>query len=218
MGFVGTGDLRLDTNGSLILPLVGGDVVQPAPIVYQEIAGRLRALKGAYRLLGEREVGFAVASHDETKRLVIDPVLSYSTYLGGSGNDEGFGIAVGAAGSADVTGWAESADFPTVNPAQPQLRGAGDAFVAKLSPDGSGLIYSTYLGGSAYDAGYSIAVDVDGDAYVAGPSGSDLLYSTYLGGSGAEGSGGIAVDAMGQAYLAGSTSSADFPTVNPAQP
>ncbi len=248
MGFEGTGDLRLDTNGSLILPLVGGDVVQPAPIVYQEIAGRLRPLKGAYRLLGEREVGFAVASHDETKRLVIDPVLSYSTYLGGSGNDEGFGIAVDAAGSAYVTGWAESADFPTVNPAQPQLRGAGDAFVAKLSPDGSGLIYSTYLGGSAYDAGYSIAVDVDGDAYVAGttgstdfptvnalqpafgggssdafvaklsPSGSDLLYSTYLGGSGAEGSGGIAVDAMGQAYLAGSTSSADFPTVNPAQP
>src|SRR5437867_3701635 len=72
----------------------------------------------------------------------------------------------------DASGWTESADFPTANPLRPQALGGGEAFVAKLSPDGSGLIYSTYLGGSAYDAGYSIAVDADGDAYVAGTTGS----------------------------------------------
>src|SRR3989454_8208235 len=248
VGFEGTGDPRLDTNGHLILPLDGGEVVQHAPVVYQEIAGQRRAIKGAYRLVGEREVGFAVAPHDETEPLVIDPVLSYSTYLGGSGSESGFAIAVDAAGSAYVTGWTESADFPTANPMQPQPRGGGDAFVAKLRPDGSNLLYSTYLGGSGYDSGSSIAVDADGDAYVAGatgstdfptvnplqpafgggnsdafvaklsPAGSDLLSSTYLGGSGTEGGGGLPVDAMGQAYLAGSTSSADFPTVNPMQP
>jgi hypothetical protein len=172
--------------------------------------------------------------------------LVYSTYLGGSGTDFGFGIAVDAAGHADVTGSAESTDFPTASPLQPVLGGRQDAFVAKLTLDGSALVYSTYLGGSSHDQGVGIAVDAAGHAYVTGntdsnfptasplqpvfggsfdafvakltPDGSALVYSTYLGGSSGDEGRGIAVDAGGSAYITGSTYSTDFPTANPLQP
>ncbi len=170
--------------------------------------------------------------------------LVYSTYLGGSGNDgNGWGhIAVDSTGNAYVTGWTESTDFPTVNPLQAAYGGGGDAFVAKINPTGSALVYSTYLGGSSYDGGFGIAVDGAGNAYVAcqtsstdfptanplqptygggsddaavaeiNPTGSALVYSTYLGGSGADYAQGIALDSAGNAYVVGQTYSTDFPT------
>jgi len=171
--------------------------------------------------------------------------LVYSTYLGsGSGYNFGRGIAVDAAGNAYVTGETRSSDFPTT-PGAFQSAKAGpreNAFVTKLDPTGSALVYSTYLGGSTYDTGTGIAVDADGNAYVTGnagsanfpttlgafqpilggsldafvtklnPAGSALVYSTYLGGSGQENNGGIAVDAIGNAYVTGATQSANFPT------
>jgi hypothetical protein len=94
--------------------------------------------------------------------------LVYSTYLGGSAQDQGRGIAVDSAGNAYITGQTISSDFPTKNPLQPGYHGNYDAFVAKINPAGSALVYSTYLGGSGGDGGFGIAVDSVGDAYVTG--------------------------------------------------
>jgi hypothetical protein len=177
--------------------------------------------------------------------------LVYSTYLGGSNEEFGNGIAVDGSGSAYVTGCTASTDFPTKNPLQPSYGGGtspyacGDAFVTKIDPEGSALVYSTYLGGSLNDYGSGIAVDSSGNAYVTGntdsknfpavsllqkrgglndafiaklnPAGSALLYSTYLGGIGNDYGLGIAVDSAGDAYVAGMTNSSDFPTKNPLQ-
>jgi hypothetical protein len=173
--------------------------------------------------------------------------LVYSTHLGGSGVDRGFRIAVDNAGNAYVTGDTDSPDFPTVNALQPAIGGSSDAFVAKVNPSGTALVYSTYLGGSGIDGGTAIAVDGAGSAYVTGftgstnfptasplqqanaggtwdafvakvnPSGSALEYSTYLGGSGTDSGFGIAVDSGGNAYVMGVTDSTNFPTVGPLQ-
>jgi hypothetical protein len=170
--------------------------------------------------------------------------LLYSTYLGGKDHDIGHGIAVDGNGNAYVTGQTGSSDFPVINSFQETRGGTYDAFVAKLSPTGGELLYSTYLGGTSGDYGYDIEVDIDGNAYITGdtssnnfpmvnparwafsggyfdafvaklsPTGSDLLYSTYLGGKGADYSRGIAVDTGGNSYVAGQTSSTDFPIAN----
>jgi hypothetical protein len=127
-----------------------------------------------------------VAGYDPQKPLVIDPVLSYSTYLGGSGFDYGSGVAVDSAGNAYVTGYTNSADFPLVSPARaaPAGRSCGtdpdtypcfDAFVAKVNPTGSAIVYSTYFGGSGEDSGSKIAVDSLGNAYVTGYTNSTDL-------------------------------------------
>jgi len=168
--------------------------------------------------------------------------LAYSTYLGGSSYDSGYGIAVDSSGSAYVTGLTHSANFPiTVGAFQTTFGSNNDAFVSKLNPAGSALIYSTYLGGSSNDQGSAIAVDSTGSAYVTGstgsanfpitagafqptfvggvdafvsklnPAGSALVYSTYLGGSSTDNGQGIAVDSSGSAYITGFTSSANFP-------
>lgn len=117
-----------------------------------------------------RPVGFAVGGYDHFLPLVIDPVLSlsYSTYLGGSGGENGFAIAVDGAGSAYVTGNTGSRNFPTKNPLQLSYSGSTDAFVAKLNSAGTALVYSTYLGGSGGERAYAIAVDSSGEAYVTG--------------------------------------------------
>ncbi|MDQ3704446.1 MAG: SBBP repeat-containing protein, partial [Chloroflexota bacterium] len=170
--------------------------------------------------------------------------LVYSTYLGGSGRDDGKSIAVDASGNAYVIGYTESTNFPTLNPYQGDQDYA-DAFVTKLGASGSALVYSTYLGGSDNDYGYGIAVDASGNAYVTGTafstnfpilgpyqgdqgggdafvtklgaSGSALVYSTYLGGSDHDDGTGIAVDASGNAYVTGGTNSANFPILGPYQ-
>jgi hypothetical protein len=170
--------------------------------------------------------------------------LVYSTYLGGTQFDGGSKIAVDAAGNAYVTGMTRSIDFPTANAFQPSYAGSSsssDAFVAKVNPTGTVLVYSTYLGGAAFDEGTGIAVDMGGNAYVTGstssadfpttagafqpafggtrdtfvakltPAGS-LVYSTYLGGSAGEYGNAVAVDDEGNVYVAGSTQSRNFPT------
>src|SRR5262249_17863387 len=94
--------------------------------------------------------------------------IIYSTYLGGVGDDSANGIAVDSSGAAYVTGNTTSSDFNTRNPLQTASRGGSEAFVAKLSPNGSQLMYSTYLGGSGEDVGYGIAADSAGAAYLTG--------------------------------------------------
>jgi hypothetical protein len=114
--------------------------------------------------------------------------LVYSTYLGGSNDDNGNGIAVDSAGRVYITGNTNSTDFPTINAIQPSIGGNTDAFVTKLNPSGSGLVYSTYLGGNGYEYGYGIAADNSGAAYVAGATGSSSfptvnpIQGSYAGG------------------------------------
>jgi hypothetical protein len=174
-------------------------------------------------------------------KLTAAGALSYSTYFGGNGIDEGHGIAVDSSGAAYVGGLTTSTNFPLQSPIQASSKGGYDAFVAKIAPAGNALIYSTYLGGAQDDQALALAVDSSGSAYVTGPTGSadfpvvsayqstykfgdafvaklapsgaSLVYSTYLGGSSGESSFGIAVDSAGSAYVTGRTLSADFPVV-----
>ena len=171
----------------------------------------------------------------------------YSTYLGGSDEDGGSGIAVDSEGTAYVTGSAKSNDFPLQNPIPGAYTGERDAFITKVSSSGSVLVYSTYLGGSEYDISHDITVDSEGAVYVTGisfstdfptqnpiqgsfggglwdafitkinPSGNALVYSTLLGGSSFDSCYGIAVDSEGAVYVTGYSYSTDFPTHNPIQ-
>lgn len=240
----GASKLRLE-HGDLVLSSAGGDVRLRCPRSYQEVNGTKQEIRGHY-VMKKNEVGFQVASYDRRRALVIDPVLAYSTYLGGSGDDDPFAITIDLAGNAYVTGTTSSLDFPTANALQPANHGGGDVFVTKISPDGTGLVYSTYLGGSSVEIGRSIAVDSTG-IYVTGvtlsfdfptfnpfqptlhgavnafvtkinAAGNALVYSTYLGGSNYDDAWGIAVDAVGNAHVRGDTRSTDFPVKNAIQP
>jgi hypothetical protein len=170
-------DSKIDPSGDLVVKTDGGEIRFQKPVVYQPPInngqrttdyGQRTPVDGRYVLHASNQVGFKVGSYDRTRPLFIDPVLSYSTYLGGSGVDSGAGIAVDSAGNAYVTGTTGSTDFPTANPLQATNHGSGDAFVTKLNAAGSALVYSTYLGGSGSDQGNGIAVDSSGDAYVTG--------------------------------------------------
>ena len=219
-------------------------------LVYQtdgeSLAATRRSVDSKYVLTRDKRVHFKIAAYDKTKPLIIDPVLTYSTYLG-NGSEIGMDVAVDASGNAYIAGTTNSASFPiTAGAYQPVLQGGcinsicGDVFVAKLDPSGSILLYSTFLGGSGGDYASSIAVDSAGNAYITGatnstdfplsnplqasygggpsdafvaklpPSGSSLIYSGYLGGAGQDQGTALAVDSSGSAYVVGSTSSASF--------
>jgi Beta-propeller repeat len=178
LGFDGGKPMEVDSRGDLVLRAAGGEVRQHRPVVYQEANGHKQEIAGRYVLNGEREVSFELAAYDRTRPLVIDPVVTYSTFLGGSGGEFPFSIAADAAGNAYLTGETSSLDFPTVNPLDPtpgngQSTGGGDVFVTKLDPAGSTLLYSTYLGGGNHEQGRGIAIDDHGNAYVTG-----ITYST----------------------------------------
>jgi hypothetical protein len=168
----GAQSMTLDANGNLVLHTPGGDVIEEAPVVYQEVNGVRQDVAGRYVLEDNNQVGFAVGAYDAGLPLTIDPILSYSTYLGGSGGNQGAGIAVDSAGNAYVTGFTSSTNFPTANPLRGTLDGTSDVFVSKLNAQGSALVYSTYLGGSGSDLGNAIAVDARGDAYLTGQTDS----------------------------------------------
>jgi hypothetical protein len=250
LAFSGSQEVSLGVDGDLILATAGGELRQHKPVVYQEVKGKRVEVGGRYTINAKREVGFEIAEYDTGLPLVIDPVLSYSTYLGGNDNDAGFGITVDSLGNAYVTGVTNSANFPAVN-SLPHGPENAYTFITKLNAAGSALVYSTYVGGlggaSSFELGNSIAVDSVGNAYVTGstfatdfptvnayqnsrnggrdafalklsPTGSMLVYSTYLGGNADDEGRGIAVDATGNAYVIGRTVSTDFPTTNALQP
>src|SRR5438876_4862150 len=156
LAFEGMDGVAIDGLGDLVLRADGGGVRLRKPFVYQEQDGQRAVIPTRYVLKAERQVAFEVAAYDATKPLIIDPVLAYSTYLGGTGGDQGSGIAVDVAGNAYVTGSTGSIDFPTTAGA---FGGGGvDAFVTKLNPTGTALVYSTYLGGNSFDSGNAITV------------------------------------------------------------
>lgn len=268
--FEGAEGLSLEADGNLVLTTKGGELRLQKPVIYQDIDGERRKVDGGFVIEGganakvikhetaqlANTISFHVAAYDPTKPLIIDPELVYSTYLGGSdGKDKrtgmpffgeyAAGVAVDSGGNALVVGTTWSMDFPKRNARYPSNRGSQDVFVTKFDPSGH-VVYSTYLGGSEWDAGADIAVDAQGNAYVTGttyssnfpkqnarypkrwgaydafvtkfnPTGQ-ILYSTYLGGHGGDNGIGIATDRDGNAYITGLTNSSDFLTVNARYP
>jgi len=177
--FEGVEGLRIDAQGDLLLSVAGGEIRQHKPLVYQTVDGVRQELAGGYVLKDLQTVGFEVSQHDPSQPLVIDPILSYSTYLGGKNGDIGWDIAVDPDGSAYVAGETLSVLTGLITPGAFQTHYAGglvdhtnliggDAFVAKLNPVGSALVYMTYLGGSGDDAADAIAVDGQGNACLTG--------------------------------------------------
>ena len=168
----GADSVTLDTkSGELVLHTSAGEVRQAKPVIYQDIDGARRPVAGGFVLNGDR-VSFEVGDYDRGLPLVIDPVIAYSAQFGGTGSEDVADIAVDRSGSAYVVGVTDSVDFPTRNPLQAApatgVPPAPDMFVTKLTPDGSALDYSTYLGGTKNEIAGGIAVDATGAAYVAG--------------------------------------------------
>jgi len=242
----GAKEIHVDTNGDLVLKTTSGELHFEMPVVYQEFNGRRIIVDGGYVVNDPTHFSFHVAHYDPAKPLVIDPVLVYSTYVGGSGFDQPAGIAVDSTGGTYVAGFTDSPDFPLA--ALGSLpTGTNHVFIAKLDPSGSHLVYADYVGGSGSDYGYALALDSANEVYVTGNTqssdfptvnpyqasllgayntfltrisadGSSLLYSTYLGGDSYDQPSGIGIDAIGEVHVAGITTSRNFPVVNAYQP
>ena len=240
IAFEGAHKITVDSAGDLLLSTAVGEIRQLKPIVYQEdVNGTRHEVAASYRV-DRDDVRFEVGAYDKGLPLIIDPILVYSSFLGGTSLDQGLGIAVDSQGSAYLTGTTFSPNFPLASALQSTKDAATDAFVAKLNPAGTALVYSTYLGGNGDDTGNAIAVDSQGSAYVTGvtgsgsfpttpgvfqdakdglvdgfvtklnPAGSALEYSTFTGGDNSDTAFGIALDAGNRAYVVGRTDSTRF--------
>ena len=169
VAFQGAEAMSLGNHGELILRTALGDLVQPRPYIYQEVNGRRQQVDGRYALRGKNEVGFVLGRYDRNLPLVIDPVLVWSTYLGGSIEDYAYHVAVDSSGNTYLTGTTGSTNFPTVNPIQGTKAYDWDTFVTKINAAGTAIVYSTFLGGNGWNEyGLGIFVDSSGNAYVTG--------------------------------------------------
>ncbi len=223
----------LADNGDIVLKTGAGEVRQRKPRVWQDIHGRRAEVECRYVLAESGRVGFVLSNYDQSAELIVDPVISYSTYLGGTAQENLGAVAVDGSGYAYVTGSTSSADFPVTSGT---FHGNSDVFVTKFNPSGTGLVYSTFIGGTSQETGRGIALDNAGNAYVTGDTFSsnfpftvgqigqgqhafalklgttgNIVYATALAGNSFETGAAIAVDASGSAYVAGSTSSPNFP-------
>ena len=242
--FQGAKHLALDGEGRLHLRVGDREVIQNAPVMYQDIDGARHEIAGRYTVDGSR-IRFRIGNYDRTQPLIIDPVLVYSTYFGQPGFETYIHSAVDPAGNVFITAYPGIKTLATL---QFSPGGGTDISVAKFSPDGQTLLFSIYFGSSGLDYPRGIATDPLGNVYVLGwagsndfpivnavqptqggcvdlfvskisADGSQLLYSTFYGGSGCEfGGDAIAVDSLGQALVVANTQSHDFPVVNAYQP
>jgi len=240
LAFDGISGLSVGPQGRLLLETPQGVLCLNKPRVYQRGEHGRVGVAGGYEIAANGEVRFRLADYDPSRAVVIDPVLVWSTFLGGMGADVANGVAIDDEGFVYVAGSTNSADIQTASPLQPR-GGGNDAYVAKIAPDGETLIFATYLGGLSEDFGANIAVDEEGRIYVCGttsspdfpvtpgslqtsiagandgfvarltPDGSDLSYSTFLGGASDDFALRMEADADGNAYVAGGTESGDFP-------
>lgn len=260
--FEGMDRLDIDAAGDLVLTVAGEELRLDRPVAYQDVLGVRLEVEASFRLLDERTVGFAVGPYDPDRPLVIDPIIRYSTYLGGSQDDTAWAVAVNAAGEAYVAGETLSEELREdwilpVGAYQASYGGGthvdgrrigGDAFLVKLNTNG-GRIFLTYLGGSGDDAALDVVTDAAGNAYVAGftdstnfpvtpgaartnligepitkyqvhpldafvakigPAGTNLIYSTYVGTTNDDVAFALAVDGAGAAYVSGYTQSSNY--------
>ncbi len=184
LAYRGAKSLSVDSDGNLIIHTPVGNITDTRPVTYQMVKGKRIAVASRFapKPTSKLSYGFSVGSYDHSRELILDPGLVYSTFLGGTADDAGNGIAVDSAGQAYVTGNTYSANFPTTAGAFDQTYngssgwpyGGGDVFITKLNSSGSALVYSTYLGGSLDEPvfGASIAIDGEGYAYVTGTTDS----------------------------------------------
>jgi uncharacterized protein (TIGR03437 family) len=241
--------IRVAISGADALKIDGGDLLIQAggrwlrhakPRIYQRTATGQVGVEGRYAILSNGEVRIDLDRYDSTRPLVIDPRIVYSTLLGGDDVDQIRSIAVDSQGNVYVTGSAGSSNFPGSSSPNTRTRTqyASDAYVAKIDPTGSKLLYTAFFGSPSYDdGGTAIAMDAAGNAFVTGttaspdfpvtsnavqkkgeifllkldPSGSKLLYSTLFGGSRHDYAQALAINATGHAVVAGYTGSTDFP-------
>ena len=189
----GVEEINILADGSLFIDTELGELSEAPPIAYQEINGQQIEVEVAYKLLENNQVGFNIGEYNQDYELIIDPIIEYSTLIGGNGFDRGNGIAVDVAGNIYITGDTTSIDFPTLNAIQPEFNGGGvvfnnDTFVTKLDQNGT-ILWSTYFGGSNDEFGIDIAVDVAGGVYVTGNTNSldfltvNAFQTAYGGGS-----------------------------------
>ncbi|HHT9105979.1 MAG TPA: beta strand repeat-containing protein [Candidatus Wujingus californicus] len=203
--YQGVDGIEINKDGDLEISLKGGKIIQKKPYIYQEIDGKKVSVEGRFKIENSKFraansksriqnqkfiYSFRVASYDRRYPLVVDPALVYSTYLGGSGSDQGCGIAVDSSGNAYITGFTASIDFPTASAAYPNNAGGTyETFVTKLNDSGSSLVFSTYIGGSDSDQGYGVAVDSSGNVIITGLTAStdfpvlSAIYGSYNGGT-----------------------------------
>ena len=241
----GADRLSIASNGDLSLSKGTDEIRLQAPIIYQDFHGMHIPVTGQYSVRNSTHVSFALGAYDKTMPLVIDPVLVYGTFLGGLANDQAIGIGVDTNGSAYVTGWTQSSNFPLAGQNGPPPAGT-NIFVAKLDVSGSSLVYADYIGGNSDDNPTAMVMDSSNHVFITGNTysgdfpvvnpyqannaggqdafvtevssdGASLVYSTYLGGNNSEYGSGIAVDSTGNIYVAGYTYSQDFPTANAVQ-
>jgi len=240
--YEGADNIFIGASGRLHISTPYGEMIEDAPYSYQRRGSELVEIESFYSIR-EGRVEFSLGPYDRTEELVIDPLL-YSTYVGGSLVDEpGDAIVLDDEGNAYVIGLTRSADFPNTTGSYDNTHNDNwDVVVFKLDTDGSDLIYSTYLGGSDEERGFSLTIDVENNVYLTGHSksmdfpvtdgcyddvhdgegdvfvtkmnhnGSSLLYSTYVGGGSWDRGWDITLDSDLNAYVTGDTSSADFPT------
>src|ERR1035438_3520593 len=242
LAFQGIDEMRID-GGDLVLKTAWGELRHRRPRIYQMRNGRRSEIAGKFVIRGPKEAGFETGPYDAGSTLVIDPVMAYGTYIGGTGTDSAWAVAVDSAGAAYVVGETWPVNFPKTFTIS-NSSGNGDAFIVKLNPSGTGILYATYFGGSARDSARGVAVDSAGNAYVTGftnssdfpatagayrsPSlgqtdafaikvnatGSALVYSALIGGAGLDYATGIAIDPSGSVYIAGYTTSVAFPVTS----
>lgn len=275
MAFTGSSKIEVDAAGDLAIHLGDGEIKQHKPVIYQqigsarkEVAGRYEIVSAAKSALDETIVGFSIANYDHGSKLIIDPVLVYATFFGDrpntdrSGDDIGLAIAIDSVGAAYVVGKTGTFELPLVNSIEVVLdkysRPDPDpthtiptpfnyhGFITKFLPDGSDIVYSTYIAGSGIDECRAVAVDANGNAFICGSTtsdnfptkfaqhvysgqkdafllklnanASDFIFSTYLGGSLDDSANDLALDPSGNVIVVGTTSSANFITAHPLQP
>ncbi|WDP89283.1 MAG: SBBP repeat-containing protein [Desulfobacter sp.] len=239
MNYKGASNVVLNEVGDLVITLGERTVIQKAPLTYQVERDAKVIVPSRYELREDGQVNIQTDDYDATRLLVVDPILEWSSYLGGSNSDYGRGIAVDDTGSIFVTGSTSSADFNTSNGFDTTLGGTQDAFVTKISSNGS-ILWSSYFGGNNSDNANGIAVDSGGNAVVSGSTSSSnfnttngfdtslggmqdsfvskfsstgaLIWSSYLGGSSHDWGKAIVVDENDNILVTGYTNSSNFDT------
>jgi len=233
--------LSVNWAGELLSYTSWGVFVERKPFAYQHQESTLSEVEVECTLLGDNSFGFQFPEgYDSERTLVIDPILSYSTYLGGVGQETPRSLVTDSSGNVYITGQTRSPDFPILNPHVDTYK-YRDVFITKLAPSGE-PVYSTYLGGTSEDWGLAIAVDQDGSAFVAGwtrsedfpttpaafcpdynggysdayvvklaPSGDSLIFGTFLGGGVTDEAHGLDIDNSGNTYVVGMTESPTYP-------
>lgn len=235
LSFEGADNLEIDADGNLLIHTAAGIIKQNKPFSYQETDGIKQEIESGFRIENNR-VKFHLGEYDRSKSLTIDPTvtlnnLAFSTFVGSFADDISNDIAVDANGNSYITGRTLSTSFPTTaGTFDPTHNGSEDVFVTKLNSSGTGIVFSTFLGGGNFDEGRGITVDTSGNVYVAGlagsafpttagafdttfnggsdvfvtklnPTGAALIYSTYIGASQIDSANDLAVDSGGNAYI-----------------